>query len=188
MHLIILVIGGFVFMKPVEFGVDQGLSGMEVQLVAGSDEAVAAVPEAVKEVPQSDPQPVVPDPESVVKPQEIPQPQKSSTLGNSDINAVSTGQGAIVEADPVYLKNPAPKYPYKARQNGWEGLVLLKALVDKEGSPVKVEIEATSGHEVLDAAALKTVKTWKFRPAHVGNLAVDSSVRVPVRFELKDAK
>lgn len=96
-----------------------------------------------------------------------------------------TQQGALSEVNPDYLRNPAPAYPHRARQKGWEGLVLLKVLVNTSGHPVDIAVEKTSGHSILDDAAVKSVKGWKFFPARLGNVAVESTVEVPVRFQLE---
>ena len=184
-HASLLIVGGILFIKPVEFAVDQGLSGMEVQLVAGTQEPVViktpdVQPETVQEIK--------PLPEQIVEPEKVitPEPAKPLTVGNSPVSASFTGQGAETEVKPVYLRNPAPRYPLEARRNNWEGTVILKAFVDKNGYPVRMNIEKSSGHEVLDESALKTVKTWQFRPARIGKMAVESSVQIPVRFELKN--
>ena len=188
-HLCLLLLAGIVLIKPIEFGVDAGLSGMEVELVAGSDEMATEpieVPEAIE------PPPIVQEikDEMITEPvKEIPKPVeeqlKNTQLGNSSINAAASS-GAQMQAQPSYLSNPAPRYPVEARRKGWEGTVILEASVNKSGYPVSVEIKTSSGHVVLDEAALNTVKTWRFRPAQLGNLAVESSIRVPVRFDLEN--
>jgi protein TonB len=62
--------------------------------------------------------------------------------------------------------------------------VLLRALVDDQGAVARVEVESSSGHDILDQAALKTVRRWKFDPAHDGEKNVSHEVFLPVRFEL----
>jgi protein TonB len=42
----------------------------------------------------------------------------------------------------------------------------------------------SSGHEVLDDAALEAVRAWLFVPAHLGEFAVDSTVDVPIEWKL----
>lgn len=179
---------------------------MEVQLVAGTQEATRASTEIVNDSPVAPEDPPIIEEKEIIPQEAVQEPKpietqeketekllsensvKNSNLGNSSINASSSGQGAITEAQPFYLRNPAPSYPLKARQNGWEGTVLLRIFVNKDGYPVKVEVEKSSGHTVLDEAALKTVKRWKFRPAQLGNIPVESYVRVPVRFDLENSR
>lgn len=57
--------------------------------------------------------------------------------------------------------------------------------VDREGTPIKVEILQSSGFRLLDQAAVKAVRHWKFQPGRVGDLPVESNVTVPIRFQLQ---
>ena len=81
--------------------------------------------------------------------------------------------------------NPRPEYPRAAREAGWEGTVMLQVLVLPDGTAGAVALHKTSGHSLLDEAALSAVKDWKFIPAMDGNFPVQSVVRLPVRFDLK---
>jgi protein TonB len=62
---------------------------------------------------------------------------------------------------------------------------MLGVDVDGAGDPVKVEIIQGSGYSLLDQAALKAVRHWKFQPGSIGNIPVDSTVTVPIRFRLE---
>ena len=85
-----------------------------------------------------------------------------------------------------YARTVPPRYPGKARRAGWEGTTVLKVLVDPEGAPDRVAVDRTSGFEILDAAAVKAVRRWRFHPARRGIDAVPSWVRIPVAFKLKE--
>lgn len=87
-------------------------------------------------------------------------------------------------ANADYLRNPSPEYPGIARSRRWEGEVLLKVLVLEDGRCGELAIHASSGHEVLDQAALNAVKNWRFVPAKLGGAAVASWVTVPIGFKL----
>ncbi len=88
--------------------------------------------------------------------------------------------------DADYLNNPAPAYPPLARRMGEEGRVVLRVQVDPEGTPVALEVRATSGHPRLDQAAMEAVRRWKFVPAVLGGLRVAAWVLVPVSFSLRN--
>ena len=202
-HIVLLTIGGIVFMKPVQYGVETGLSGVEIHLVAAPAEAIPDIPVVIKEEVREDAviqktEEVIPffEPE-IVKSLEIKKSLStakhyfekgdgSTSVLGKDETTIHSSSGALTEAKPNYLKNPAPVYPWEARKKGWEGTVLLKTLIDKNGDPVIVEVEQSSGHSLLDETALKTVRRWKFRPAQLGNIPIESSVHVPIRFELKE--
>ena len=85
----------------------------------------------------------------------------------------------------AYLRNPPPGYPAAARRNGEEGTVTLRVLVSAEGAPREVALERSSGSSHLDAAALATVKTWRFSPARHGGQAQEAWVLVPIVFRLE---
>ncbi|MFH1293107.1 MAG: energy transducer TonB [Pseudomonadota bacterium] len=91
----------------------------------------------------------------------------------------------IREAVPAYKKNPPPRYPRIARRRGYEGTVIMQVLVDRNGRVKELHIVQSSGHDVLDRAAITSVKNWQFEPGMRGDLKVDTWVKVPVRFQLK---
>lgn len=97
-------------------------------------------------------------------------------------------RGAIYEARPDYLKNPAPVYPEIAKEREWQGLVILQVLVTAEGEANEVQVLVSSGHRVLDDAALRAVRKWQFLPASIGMVRFESRVRVPVRFILEEGE
>ena len=88
-------------------------------------------------------------------------------------------------ARPSYGFTPRPGYPAVAIRRGYEGSVLLNVRVLPNGEPEEVTIFKSSGHKVLDKAALKAVKRWKFVPAQRGFKAVSSWVKVPIEFRLE---
>ena len=104
--------------------------------------------------------------------------------------AASSAEGsqdaaALIEAIPLAGENPPPLYPRLARQRGWEGLVALRVRVSAAGEVLDAWVEHSSGHAVLDQAALKAVQSWRFRPAREGLRAVAGVARVPIEFRLR---
>lgn len=87
--------------------------------------------------------------------------------------------------DAAYLSNPAPVYPPAARRAGQQGTVTLRVLVGRDGLPLKVEVDKSSGSSLLDDAARDTVWGWRFKPAYQGGDPIESWVRVPVVFRLE---
>jgi protein TonB len=84
-----------------------------------------------------------------------------------------------------YLNNPAPIYPEVAMDMGWEGKVLMKVHVLASGKPDNVSVIKSSGREVLDDEAVRTVKQWTFVPAMRGTTPIDGWVTVPISFNLQ---
>lgn len=88
-------------------------------------------------------------------------------------------------ARPRYRDNPPPTYPERARRLRLEGTVVLAALVDGGGTVDDLAVHASSGHQLLDDAALRAVRGWLFEPGKRGGLPVTMQVLVPVRFALR---
>jgi protein TonB len=84
-----------------------------------------------------------------------------------------------------YLKNPRPAYPRRAKREGWQGTTLLRILVQASGKPGSVKINQSSGHELLDEAAVDAVSKWSFVPATQGGTPVAGFVTVPIVFRLQ---
>jgi len=83
-----------------------------------------------------------------------------------------------------YLDNPPPAYPPSAQKRGLEGQVVLKVHVLASGQPDSVTVARSSGHAILDDAALKAVTQWTFEPARRGQSAIDGWVQVPLNFKI----
>ncbi len=98
-------------------------------------------------------------------------------------------QGTIrTKSKPGYFRNQPPEYPQLAKQMRQEGLVILRVEIDQKGIPVQVEVKQGSGFPLLDQAALKAVKRWRFQPEQIGDSPVKSVVAIPVRFRLEDSE
>ena len=186
--------------QPPVFAIDAGKNSLELDLVAAPREVMTEtaqpdVPVVVPPDPQPDPDPIVAKvepqkvqpPEVKPEPPQPPQPEKgdgSSPQPGKAATTVHSEAGAIRDVKPDYLRNPPPTYPDAARRDRQEGLVRLTVIVDVEGRAESVTLSGTSGHELLDNAALNAVRNWRFRPAMEGGMPVRSRVNVPVRFRL----
>ncbi|WP_019867443.1 energy transducer TonB [Methylovulum miyakonense] len=89
-------------------------------------------------------------------------------------------------AGASYLHNPSPEYPEVAMDRGWEGKVLMKVHVQPNGQPDTINVIKSSGHSVLDDAAVRTVKQWSFVPAMRGKTPIAGWVTVPIAFNLQN--
>ncbi|MDZ7580598.1 MAG: energy transducer TonB [Deltaproteobacteria bacterium] len=117
-----------------------------------------------------------------------PPKEEASAFGTGPVAAVSSQPAlpsVLEEALPDYNQNPPISYPDRARQKGYEGTVVLEVLVNRSGKVDDLRILATSGYDILDRTAVRSVKSWLFKPAKKGKDAVDMWVRVPVRFKLE---
>jgi protein TonB len=119
-----------------------------------------------------------PQAEDRIKPPEV----EDDTPGESNPDRRGNSSLAI----PRHEGNPKPPYPEVARRRGYEGTVRLTVEVLASGEVGRIWVKESSGYEVLDRSALKTVKDWNFIPARFGGIPVKSTVIVPVTFTLKE--
>jgi len=79
-----------------------------------------------------------------------------------------------------------PDYPAAARVRGLQGRVLLRIDVAANGALADVAVITSSGHAILDKAALAWVRAQRFRPAMRDGKAIDGEVDLPVEFRLEN--
>ena len=134
-------------------------------------------------IPQPKPKPREPDPVPSEEPavKEVAQPVQQEATPPSPV---------VLDAEPDYkadyLNNPRPPYPMVARRMGYHGKVVLDVEVLAEGKAGDVKVHQSSGYDILDNAALQTVKTWRFTPARRFGQAVTQRFLVPIKFSLED--
>jgi TonB family protein len=105
-------------------------------------------------------------------------------VNGNGMTAGPSGNGLVL-ATPRYASNPKPEYPRLARQNRWEGVVQLRALISAAGEVETLAIENSSGYQLLDSSAIDGVRRWRFIPARRGEAQVACEVRIPVAFRLE---
>lgn len=81
--------------------------------------------------------------------------------------------------------NPRPQYPSMARRLGQEGTVVLEVVVSTEGLAKSVRIQESSGHELLDQAALQAISKWKFVPAKRGDTPIEQKLNTRWTYKLE---
>lgn len=195
-------LGNKMFYSPAEYGINAQMSSVEVNLVAAPVAFVETPPEAIhKEISKKEALPkqkvMVHSKDEMNEPsneERIEQKPKSSRIhgdgsspvpGHDAITFHSVGATQrIASAD--FAENLAPPYPERAKEMKQQGLVILMVQVDATGHPIEMNIKQSSGYFLLDEAAVKAVKHWKFRPARVGGVAVESTTEVPIRFRLEN--
>jgi TonB family protein len=90
--------------------------------------------------------------------------------------------GNVTAATIVY--QPRPRYPDKARAEHVEGVVVLHAIIDKDG--VVKNLEVVSGDPLLVSAAIDAVKQWRYRPTLLNGRAVELDTVVSVTFTMHE--
>lgn len=85
---------------------------------------------------------------------------------------------------PKLIKKVNPVYPEEARKAGVEGVVTLRARINKEGGVERILV-LKSESSLLNQAAIDAVKQWKYEPSYQEGKPVPVVFDVTVRFKLK---
>jgi TonB family protein len=88
-------------------------------------------------------------------------------------------RGAVAQTAGQH--NPAPVYPPLAKKWGWEGTVRLSLRVRPDGRVDTVTVITSSGHDILDQAARRGVRRWRFAPRRA---SVQKTIAI--RFRIDD--
>ncbi len=147
-------------------------------------------------VPQPKPKPLpVPkpreaEPTPVAEPAPVAEPPVKEVAQPAPQD-VTLRSPVLLDTEPDYranyLNNPRPPYPMVARRMGYHGKVVLDVEVLADGTAGDVKLHQGSGYDILDNAALQTVKTWRFTPARHFGQAVTQRFLVPIKFSLEES-
>jgi protein TonB len=112
-------------------------------------------------------------------------PGAPASAASPQLVAAAAPPGPVLITAPRYRSPPAPPvYPPRAVEFGLTGTVLVRARVLPDGSTEETRVWRSSGHALLDAAAIAAVRRWAFEPASVEGRRVEAWVEVPVHFRL----
>lgn len=89
-----------------------------------------------------------------------------------------------VDEAPAVLRRTAPQYPWQAAEDGTEGSVVLRLLVDRSGRVEQVEVERAAPAGVFEQAAVRAVRSWSFSPGRFQGQPVAVWCRTQVVFRL----
>ncbi len=136
------------------------------------------------------PQPKTKAKQPEARPDPVPAEQPAAAQKETPPAAEATPVAPVVlDSEPDYradyLNNPRPPYPMVARRMGYHGKVVLNVEVLAEGRAGQVLLHQSCGYEMLDNAALQTVKTWRFTPARRLGQPVTHWFLVPIKFSLE---
>jgi TonB family protein len=93
--------------------------------------------------------------------------------------------GGDVKA-PTKVKQVPPVYPELARKARIQGVVIVEAVIDREGNVVRAKVLRSPGaHFGFDQAAIDAVKQWKFKPGTQNGKPVDVIFTLTVIFKLE---
>jgi len=117
---------------------------------------------------------------------------------NSILDSIGSGHNVVVPPPPPapsvrpprvshmmegnLIYRVQPQYPPLARQARVQGIVVLRAVISREG---KIEnLQVISGHPLLVKSAIDAVLQWRYRPYFLNNEPVEVETQVTVNFTL----
>ncbi|MBA4820389.1 energy transducer TonB [Pantoea ananatis] len=169
---------------------------------------------STREIDQDDVKPVVPPPEPKVvptKPKPKPvvrhktltekthpvEPVKPSPVQNAKVaerTAIpATSQGQMLKSVPnaaprnvatVGCQVPAPDYPRRAKRLQEQGEVLIRLIINSDGTVKHREIARSSGFDDLDQAAMEAVSRIRCNPYMENGQAISVMTIQPITFKL----
>jgi len=98
------------------------------------------------------------------------------------VKAEPIRQGGVVQAANL-IYQVKPEYPPLARAARIQGVVVMEAVISREGSIETLRV--VSGHPLLNQAALDAVKQWKYRPTLLNGEPVEVITTVTVMFSFQ---
>jgi periplasmic protein TonB len=128
----------------------------------------------------------------------VPGGTGDSTASTGPLGSIGTGPNVIVPPPPpVLAAHPPrvsrmmegnlvyrvqPQYPTLARQARVQGIVVLRAVITREGKIANLQV--VSGHPLLVQSAMDAVLQWRYRPYYLNNEPVEVETQVTVNFTL----
>ncbi len=101
-----------------------------------------------------------------------------------ELTATGTGGESAGFADPRYADLNKVRYPPLAVRKREQGEVQLRVLIGRTGLAERIELARSSGSRILDAAAMQSVRQWRFVAAERDGMAIPTWAIVPIRFNL----
>src|SRR5437899_1002021 len=83
---------------------------------------------------------------------------------------------AAADAKAATLTSSKPVYPLAARKQHWTGAGVFVCHIRPDGTVASVDVLRSTGHQVLDQAAITALRQWRFQP---GDMKL---VEVPLSF------
>lgn len=78
-----------------------------------------------------------------------------------------------------------PRYPPSLLKRKVSGRVVVRAMVDENGTVGEVSVKESSGHGEMDRSATNAIKRWRFKPAIKGGRKVRAPVVQPFNFKVQ---
>jgi protein TonB len=176
--------------EPLELPIEPELDPVIVPIPEPEPEPVAVVEIPIESAVAEPPSETVNKPSDTADTMgDVPEEQTQTYIDDAgEAGALIENVVPTFDRAAAYTYNPKPRYPRAARRRGQEGTVMLLVEVLASGRVGEIEIEKSSGHDLLDNAAAEAVRRWRFVPAEKAGVSVGTQVKIPVEFDLEGEK
>lgn len=89
-----------------------------------------------------------------------------------------------LDEKPQVIKSVKPNYPEKARKDNLTGTTFVEVEVDTKGKVIVAKVKESSGHALLDEAAVEAAKKFEFSSGMKDGEAVSTRMVIPFKFSL----
>jgi protein TonB len=115
-------------------------------------------------------------------------PGEGGGMGGGRGGGIGNGVGPYVVGngvtEPIPIYNPRPNYTEEARKARMEGVLVLQAIIRRDGSVDSFKVIKGLGYG-LDEISINTIATkWKFKPGTLKGVPVDVLANIEVTFRL----
>lgn len=90
---------------------------------------------------------------------------------------------AAADIKAAKVATPQPDYPLAARKQHWTGVGDFACHIRADGTVASVDVIRSTGHQMLDQAAITALRHWRFQPGKV-----ESPINVPVSFRMNGTR
>jgi TonB family protein len=91
---------------------------------------------------------------------------------------VTSKHWVSAEVKAATVSSPQPVYPLAARKQHWTGAGDFVCHIRADGTVASVDVRRSTGHQVLDQAAITALQHWRFQPGTM------KSINVPINFRM----
>ncbi len=115
-------------------------------------------------------------------------PGSGGGMGGGSGGGIGSGVGPYVVGGgvkaPIAIYQPLPAYTEEARKARAEGIVLIQAVIRRDGTVDSFKVLRGLGYG-LDESAINTIATkWRFKPGTLNGTPVDVQANIEVAFRL----
>jgi TonB family protein len=90
---------------------------------------------------------------------------------------------AAADIKAATISKPQPVYPLAARKQHWTGAGTFVCHIRPDGAVASVDVRRSTGHQVLDQAAITALQRWRFQPGKV-----EGPINIPVVFGMNGTR